>query len=369
MLPLVLSSDSHVFEPRDLWQTRIDRAFRDRAPRIERIDGGDHVVVEVDQILSGIGLISNAGARFAAPETISAQGRFEDVHRGGYDPAQHLEDMALDGVAGEVLYPSQGLFYFNVADPPLMSAIFRAYNDWLAEFCRTDPARLKGIAMINLDDVQDGIKELERAARLGLFRAMITEYPAEDRRYDQPEYEPFWAAAAALNLPLSLHTATRRQGKIRGAGPSTLRDASSRATKAFYPALSMCDMIFSGVFERHPPDTGHRRVRAGVGAPPALDDGLHLPRAPRRGGLPVQGRHAPERLLPSQRRLELPGGPHRHSPARRHRRRQHDVGLGLPAQRVDLSPIAEDPGGDPGRAAGRRTSQDRRRQHRPCVQF
>ena len=69
MLPLVLSSDSHVFEPPDLWQTRIDAAFRDRAPRIERIDGGDHVVVEADQILSGIGLISNAGARFEAPET------------------------------------------------------------------------------------------------------------------------------------------------------------------------------------------------------------------------------------------------------------------------------------------------------------
>jgi len=51
---------------------------------------------------------------------------------------------------------------------------------------------------------------------------------------------------------LSLHTATRRQGKIRGAGEKTLRDASSRATKAFYPALSMCDLIFSGVFERHP---------------------------------------------------------------------------------------------------------------------
>src|SRR5438105_9564474 len=74
MLPLVLSSDSHVFEPPDLWQTRTDKAFRDRAPRIERIDGGDHVVVEADQILSGIGLISNAGARFEAPETISAQG-------------------------------------------------------------------------------------------------------------------------------------------------------------------------------------------------------------------------------------------------------------------------------------------------------
>ena len=63
-----------------------------------------------------------------------------------------------------------------------MSAIFRAYNGWLAEFRRTDPARLNGIAMINLDDVEDGIKELERAARLGLAGEMITEYSLEHRR-------------------------------------------------------------------------------------------------------------------------------------------------------------------------------------------
>src|SRR5262245_24215549 len=248
----ILSSDSHVFEPPDLWTTRIDAAFRDRAPRMQRINGVDQLVVEAQQVIAGIGLISNAGARFEAPETISSQGRFEDVHQGGYDPAQHLKDMQLDGVAGEVLYPSQGLFYFKVADSELMSAIFRAYNDWLAEFCRTDPERLKGIAMINLDDVQVGIKELERTAKMGFAGAMIPEYPLEDRRYDQVEYEPFWAAAQALDMPLSLHTATRRQGKIRGAGEKTLRDASSRATKVFYPATSMCDMIFSGVFERYP---------------------------------------------------------------------------------------------------------------------
>jgi predicted TIM-barrel fold metal-dependent hydrolase len=249
---LVLSSDSHVFEPADLWATRIDRAFRDRAPRIERIDGADEIVVERDQVLSGIGLISNAGARFEAPETISGRGRLDDVPRGGWDPHQHLADMRLDGVAGEVLYPSQGLFYFRVTDSALMSAIFRAYNDWLAEFCRTDPARLKGIAMINLDDVGDGRAELERCARLGLAGAMISELPLDDRRYDGPEYEPFWAAAESLGMPLSLHTATRRQGKIRGSGPKTLRDASSRATKAFGPATSLCDLIFSGVFERYP---------------------------------------------------------------------------------------------------------------------
>jgi hypothetical protein len=50
---------------------------------------------------------------------------------------------------------------------------------------------LKGIAMINLDDIEDGIKELDRPARLGLSGAMITEYPLKGRRYDQPEYEKF----------------------------------------------------------------------------------------------------------------------------------------------------------------------------------
>jgi hypothetical protein len=123
---------------------------------------------------------------------------------------------------------------------------------------------------------------------------MITEYPLEHRRYDGSEYEPFWAAAAALDLPLSLHTATRRQGGIRRAGPGTLREASSRATKAFYSALSLCDLIFSGVFERHP------RLRGGHRVEFELAWALHLlstmdytyREQPRRGDLPVQARYA-----------------------------------------------------------------------------
>ena len=249
---LVISSDSHVFEPPDLWTQRIDAPFRDRAPRMVRAGDVDQLVVEQDQVIAGIGLISNAGARFENPEQISAQGRFDDVHVGGYDPDQHIKDMKIDGVAGEVLYPSQGLFYFKVADTKLMSAIFRAYNDWLADFCATNPHRLKGIAMVNLDDVAEGVAELERTARMGMAGAMITEYPPDDRRYDSPEYEPLWAAAQELNMPLSLHTATRREGRNIGTEIGSVRDASDRATKVFYPATSMCDMIFSGVFERYP---------------------------------------------------------------------------------------------------------------------
>ena len=55
-----------------------------------------------------------------------------------------------------------------------------------------------------------------------------------------------------LNMPLSLHTATRRQGANAGAVQRTVRDATRRATKVILPAMSMCDMLFAGVFERHP---------------------------------------------------------------------------------------------------------------------
>ena len=89
------------------------------------------------------------------------------------------------------------------------------------------------------------IKELERRPPGPLRR---NDHRVSTRRPPNPST----SRRRALDLPLNLHTATRRQGKIRGAGPGTLRDASSRATKAFYPALSMCDLIFSGVFERHP---------------------------------------------------------------------------------------------------------------------
>ena len=248
---LVISSDSHVFEPPDLWTERIDSKFKGREPTLIRVGNEDHIIVEGDHKLGGIGLILGAGNRFDAPETISFEGKFEDVHQGGYEPEEHIRDMKIDGVSAEVLYPSLGLFFYTIDDSELLSASFRTYNDWLAEFCNTNPDRLKGIAMVNLDDVGDGIKELTRAAKMGLVGAMISERPPDERRYYGAEYEPFWAAAQDLNMPLSLHTAT-----IRGSRPIELDTnvgvASVRAMKVVFPAVSLCDMIFSGVFERFP---------------------------------------------------------------------------------------------------------------------
>lgn len=41
-----VSADGHVVEPADLWTTRMDRKFRDRAPRVESRPEADYYVID-----------------------------------------------------------------------------------------------------------------------------------------------------------------------------------------------------------------------------------------------------------------------------------------------------------------------------------
>ena len=75
--------------------------------------------------------------------------------------------MDLDGVDVSIVYPTVGLLLFSVPDSDLLTSNCRVYNDWAGEFCNAVPQRLKGIAMVNVDDVGVGVKELERCAKMG----------------------------------------------------------------------------------------------------------------------------------------------------------------------------------------------------------
>jgi predicted TIM-barrel fold metal-dependent hydrolase len=249
----VISSDNHVFEPPDLWTTRIDPRFKDRAPRIVRIEDGSDTWVCGDQRFMGTAPGAQAGRRFDDPETLTREDTFENVLPGGYIPEEHVKDMDIDGIDVSIVYPTAGLLWFRVEDSELLSAIFRAYNDWLAEFCKPFTKRLKGISMINVDDVQDGVKELERCAKMGFAGAMITVFPPEEWGYDNPRYEPLWAAAQDLEMPLSLHITTVRLRPnekfvdlIPTSAPSFLTNVDH------WVRMSIGHMIFNGVFERYP---------------------------------------------------------------------------------------------------------------------
>ena len=247
----LISSDSHVVEPPDLWATRIAPKFRDRAPRVVQEDDGDWWIVDGRRTNSFQGG-AQAGKRFEHHDELRPAARFADVRPGAYIADAFINDNETDGVYGSVVYPTEGLQLFSVPDSELLSAIFRVYNDWIADFCRAYPGRLKGIALINVDDIPGAIEELQRVRKRGLAGAMITVYPSEDRSYDRPEYEPFWATAQDLDMPLSLHIATNRPSPglpledNRSTRPSLLANADH------WVRVSLGHLIFTGVFERYP---------------------------------------------------------------------------------------------------------------------
>lgn len=247
----MISSDSHIMEPPDLWQDRIEARYRDRAPRVVQEHDGDWWIVD--------GLRTNSfqggaqpGKRFDNAESLRPSAKFADVRPGAYIPEENIKDNEADGIYGSVLYPTEGLLLYMVPDSELLEAIFRTYNAWIAEFCQAYPTRLKGIAMIDVEHVATAIKELQRCRQLGLAGAMITVYPHPDRPYSHPQYDPFWAAAQDLAMPLSLHIATNRPSPHVPLENNRTTDPALLANADHWVRMSLGQMIFAGVFERFP---------------------------------------------------------------------------------------------------------------------
>ena len=250
----VISSDNHVFEPADLWTSRAESRTKERVPRIVRQEDGDWWYCDNHRIV-GTSPGSQTGMRFEEPEKLTMTATMDEVRPGGYIPEEHVKDMDIDGIDVSIVYPTVGLLLYSVQDGNLLNEVFSVYNDWLAEFCKPFPKRLKGIAMLNVDDVKLGVKELERSAKMGLAGGMITVYPPEGRGYDRAEYEPLWAAAQDLEMPLGLHIVTNRigPGQQFAVGEDVIRNKPSFLANAdHWVRVSIADMIFSGVFERYP---------------------------------------------------------------------------------------------------------------------
>ena len=251
----IISSDNHIMEPTDLWTSRVETKFKDRAPRVVRIEDGSDWWFCDGYKLNGAFAGTQAGARFEEPEKMSMYGpgaTYENVRLGGYIPEEHIKDMDIDGIDISIIYPTLGLLIFGLQDSELVTSLFRSYNDWIAEFCNAIPRRLKGIAMINIDDLETGIKDLKRCAKLGFTGAMITVYPPEERSYDSPEYEPLWTVAEDLQIPLALHAGTNRPGPGQEFQDIDTVRPGFAANLDHWVRMSVAHMIFSGVFERHP---------------------------------------------------------------------------------------------------------------------
>ena len=219
---LIVSSDSHVMEPVDLWKKGVEEKYRDAAPLFP-----PHQVGEGFQ-----------------------------KHAGGWDPHARMKEMETDGLSAEVLYPTYLLPHFAMDDAKLQEVSFRAYNDWLIEYCSTSPKRLIGIAAISVYNIDEAVKELERCAKAGMKGSIIWQAPHPDLPFHSDHYNKFWAASQDLNIPVHLHILTghgyHKQTVFgnKRTGVEAYRGSVNLKLKEIIDAFF--ELIFYGVFERYP---------------------------------------------------------------------------------------------------------------------
>ena len=236
----ILSADSHVFEPLELWE-RLPAHYRARAPHYETINGEPHLVA--DGMRPRPAKYTMRGAQASADEDL------EKVRGGGWDPVQRMKDQDRDGVVGEVIYPTNATRVLLSPDPQFQLAAARVYNDWLAEVFGAYPNRFVPVAVIPVGDVEGAKGEMHRVAKLGFRTVLFPAHPPKVE-YNQPQYDPLWATAQDLELPVNFHIASGHDPRsIFGPGAVTINYLLNGVSDGMRITVMLCS---SGVLERFP---------------------------------------------------------------------------------------------------------------------
>ena len=253
----IISADSHVIEPRDLFVERLPEQYRDRAPRVIRgPDGGDGWSFDGSPPARTFGLEAVAGQK-AVGKKFAAEGlTWDEILPGNYDGAAHLADMDRDGVDASVLYSGPiGLSSFSLPDREFALAVMRTYNDWLLDdFSGVDRDRLVGLALLPTDDGADVmLAEFERCVGKGARGFNLPGSP--EHAYFDEYYDPLWTAASDAGTPLSFHR--NHGGRPKGDMAMFRHDIPGvnvgGIVARFFTAIDpFTYMIFTGVFERFP---------------------------------------------------------------------------------------------------------------------
>jgi len=255
----VVSADSHMTEPVDLWQTRLDARWRDRAPHvIENTSGKGARFVFCAEGIPPFPIAGGFAAGRSGKELQELLDKgYEAARPSGWDPVERIKDQELDGIDAEILYPSLGMNLFGLTDAALQRACFDAYNTWLAEFCSHDPRRLYGIGLVSLEEIAHAAADVERIAELGMRGAMVWGAAPPDRPYSDRSYDPFWRAASEAGLPVSLHIIASR-GRVSSSVADVIGQGARQHSGVWYMRViseiqeSLAQLIFGGVLERFP---------------------------------------------------------------------------------------------------------------------
>lgn len=278
MNPLI-SSDSHIVEPPDLWARWLPEEFRDYAPKLVQDDeGGDAWLYNDGGAPAPLGLVTIT--RDQPREELRWSGaRYAKINQGNFEGTARVDEMLEDGVVAEVIYsPQRTMRHFMLGtEPGLHLAGVKAYNEWLAkDFCAKAPDRLVGIAQLPAIGVQQAIEEMHRAKELGLKGVLVSAWPSGSVNLTEAE-DPFFAEAERLGMPVSLHIGLAKKAAAQPKKDVKVKQHSSRGEGTGGRVVSvlsgagldtmpllMGEIILSGVHDRFP-TLQFISVEAGIG--------------------------------------------------------------------------------------------------------
>ncbi len=260
----VISCDSHVHEPADLYESRMPARLRDRAPKLISDPRGDKVVMG-DRLVRFVGL--EAMEEFDTKDRSYKGARYQVGRRGKFEAEARMHDLAIDGVEGEVVYGFS--YWMDQPDREVLLEMTRIYNDWVHEFIEPTKDRSIAPAMLPTWDVDLSIAEAQRAVGdLGARALQIAApYVGEiEYGYRNSEYDRLWAAAIELGVPVTMHIGSGKpKGRFRGPG---MVMCDFMATFNDSPDL-VVEFISAGIFERFP-DLKLAVTEGGIGWAPWL---------------------------------------------------------------------------------------------------
>jgi predicted TIM-barrel fold metal-dependent hydrolase len=243
------SGDSHLLEPDDLWHQIMPKKQADRMPRTERISDSEELVT-VDGKSFTRALPTIMTRKGTTGETIA---EISQRPPGSRDLKLRMIDLDQEGIWGEVVYQSIGLWCSLIEDPRLIREAAHAENEWLAsEVQGFAPDRLVPAALMPMLDVPDAVAELQHAADLGLHLVSLpTGHPPGTQNYNGESWDPLWAAAEEANLVVAFHIGTDggdQARAFRGRGGAVLNYANTTYGGQFVAMM----LVSAGVFDRYP---------------------------------------------------------------------------------------------------------------------
>jgi predicted TIM-barrel fold metal-dependent hydrolase len=264
----IVSADTHVLEPPDIWTNHLPAEYQDDAPKLVKdLEGGDAWQFAGVADPDPIGLVSTPGKRFEEFRWHGAT--YDDIRAACHNGKERVRDMDIDGVDAEVTFPPQRTIshWLGHPDRDVSLAGVDAYNDFVFnEFAAADRDRIYPMYQIPCTGVDDAVAYVEKAVRQGAKGVVISAWPNGGESIDE-EDDRFWAACVDEGFPVTIHinlisraARTKAQtspsqataGVRKGASKANQRAIGGMAGvfAAIPPAMGY--MIYSGLFDRFP---------------------------------------------------------------------------------------------------------------------